>query len=209
LIVVEEAAAVSLDGRARPETRRRILDAATGVFAEKGYQRTAVEDIVRASDTSKGSFYHFFVGKEGIFVALVDELGEMLLGRVVNDIEPVPAGLGRVGPALQAALDTFGSHRRLARILLVEAPGLGHGIDERLFALHGRFARYIAGQLEMAVADGSIRTVDCELVAHAWVGALNEVVLRWLYTGRPEPLVSAVPELRSLFLRSVGAEDRG
>lgn len=207
--MTEEATAASLDGRARPETRSRILDAATRVFAEKGYQRTAVEDIVRASDTSKGSFYHFFPGKEGIFVALVDQLGEILLERVVSGIEPAAAGLDRVGPALQAALDTFGSHRRLARILLVEAPGLGHGIDERLFALHGRFARYIAGHLELAVADGSIRPLDCELVAHAWVGAINEVVLRWLYTGRPEPLVSAVPELRSLFRRSVGAEERG
>ena len=207
--MTEEAAAVSLDGRSRPETQRRILDAATRVFAEKGYQRTAVEDIVRASDTSKGSFYHFFPGKEGIFVALVDQLGETLLTRVAGDVAVATAGLDRVGAALQAALDTFGSHRRLARILLVEAPGLGHGIDERLFALHGRFARYIAGHLELAVADGSIRTVDCDLVAHAWVGAINEVVLRWLYTGRPDPLVRAVPELRSLFLRSVGAEDRG
>jgi len=207
--VTEEAAAVSLDGRSRPETQRRILDAATRVFAEKGYQRTAVEDIVRASDTSKGSFYPFFPGKEGIFVALVDQLGETLLTRVAGDVAVATAGLDRVGAALQAALDTFGSHRRLARILLVEAPGLGHGIDERLFALHGRFARYIAGHLELAVADGSIRTVDCDLVAHAWVGAINEVGLRWLYTGRPDPLVRAVPELRSLFLRSVGAEDRG
>lgn len=206
---MSEEAAVADDGRARPETRRRILDAATRVFAEKGYQRTAVEDIVRASDTSKGSFYHFFPGKEGIFVALVDQLGELLLQRVVDDIAPVQVGLDRVGPALRAALDTFGSHRRLARILLVEAPGLGHGIDERLFALHGRFARYIGLHLEQAVADGSILPVDCELVAHAWVGSINEVVLRWLYTGRPDPLVSAVPELRSLFLRSVGAADRG
>jgi len=206
--VTEAPAAATPDGRARPQTRGRILDAATRVFAEKGYQRTAVEDIVRASDTSKGSFYHFFPGKEGIFVALVDQLGDILLGRIAGDDEPAAAGIDRVGPALQAALDTFGSHRRLARILLVEAPGLGHGIDERLFALHGRFARYIAGHLELAVADGSIPTVDCELVAHAWVGAVNEVVLRWLYTGRPEPLVSAVPELRSLFLRSVGAENR-
>ena len=208
-MVGDETAAVSLDGRARPETRRRILDAAIGVFAEKGYRRTAVEDIVRASDTSKGSFYHFFPGKEGIFVARVDQRGELLLGRVAGDVETAAEGLDRVGTALRAALDTFGSHRRLARILLVEAPGLGHGIDERLFALHGRFARYIAGHLKAAVADGSIRPVDCELVAHAWIGAINEVVLRWLYTGRPEPLVSAVPELRSLFLRSVGAEDRG
>src|SRR5450756_1579904 len=41
----------------RSSTRRRILDAAVGIFAEKGYHDTAVDDIARASKTSKGAIY--------------------------------------------------------------------------------------------------------------------------------------------------------
>jgi hypothetical protein len=36
------------------------------------------------------------------------------------------------------------------------------------------------------------------------MGALNEVVTRWLYTGQPERLESTLPGLRQLLLRSVG-----
>src|SRR5207253_5988757 len=44
--------------------------AALEVFAGKGYHRAIVDDIVRASGTSKGAVYHHFPNKEAVFVAL-------------------------------------------------------------------------------------------------------------------------------------------
>ena len=49
-------------------TRDRILDAALEVFAGKGYHRAIVDDIVRASGTSKGAVYHHFPNKEAVFL---------------------------------------------------------------------------------------------------------------------------------------------
>ena len=48
-------------------TRERILHAALEVFARKGYHRAMVDDIVRASDTSKGAVYNHFPNKEALF----------------------------------------------------------------------------------------------------------------------------------------------
>lgn len=192
------------DRRARPETRERIIGAAADVFAERGYRDSAVDDIVRRSGTSKGSFYHFFPSKEGIFLALLERLGTLLLERVGGDVEQASGALGRVDAALTAALRTLEEHRTLARILVVEAPALGHGLDARLFALHRRFAGYIASRLDDAVREGTIPALDTELAAYAWLGAVQEVVLRWLHTGEREPLTQVVPELRRLLLRSVG-----
>lgn len=193
------------DQRTRPATRERIVEAAAEVFAEKGYRQSAVDDIVRRSGTSKGSFYHFFPSKEGIFLALLDGLGSLLLDRVAARVERASGALGRVDAALVAALSLLEEHRTLARILVVEAPALGHGLDERLFAQHTRLARYIAARLDEAVRDGSIPPLDTELAAYGWLGAIHEVVLRWLHTGRPERLTEAVPEIRRLLLASVGA----
>ena len=55
----------------RTATRDRILSAALEVFAGKGYHRAIVDDIVRASGTSKGAVYHHFPNKEAVFIALV------------------------------------------------------------------------------------------------------------------------------------------
>jgi AcrR family transcriptional regulator len=62
-------------------TRERILTAALGVFAEKGYHRASVDDIVHASGTSKGGVYHHFATKEAIFLALVDDFAARLSRR--------------------------------------------------------------------------------------------------------------------------------
>jgi len=50
-------------------TRDRILHAALEVFARKGYHRAVVDDIVRASRTSKGAVYHHFPNKEALVAA--------------------------------------------------------------------------------------------------------------------------------------------
>lgn len=52
-------------------TREAILDAAEGLFAERGFAGTSVRDIVRASDSSPPSLYHFFGSKENLLVELV------------------------------------------------------------------------------------------------------------------------------------------
>jgi AcrR family transcriptional regulator len=54
-------------------TRERILDAAIAVFSRKGYHETKVDDIVAESDTSKGSVYFHFPGKQQVFLALIDK----------------------------------------------------------------------------------------------------------------------------------------
>lgn len=193
------------DRREKPETRFRILEAATTVFAEKGYYATAVDDIVQASQTSKGSFYNFFPSKQGIFLALVDRLNHHLLERVERAIEGEQGALNKVDAALRTVLAEFARHRRLARILLVEAAGLGHALNETLFELHKTFATLIQRHLAGAIEEGSIPSIDPELASYMWLGAINEVVVRWLYTGKPEPLEEALPQLRTLLLRSIGA----
>jgi len=57
-------------------TRSRIVSAAWKLFYEQGYENTTVEEIIRVSGTSKGSFYHYFDGKDallGTLSSLFDE----------------------------------------------------------------------------------------------------------------------------------------
>ena len=64
-------------------TRGRIISAAWKLFYEQGYDDTTVEDIVFESETSKGSFYHYFDGKDSLMGTLAyvfDEKYEELSG---------------------------------------------------------------------------------------------------------------------------------
>lgn len=185
------------------ETRSRILEAAVKVFAAKGYHDTKVDDIVSQSQTSKGSFYFYFPSKQDIFLALVDTFADLLESRLREGMSREPSGTARVNAALRVCLETFGGYRSLAKIALVQATGLGAAFEQKRQVLNQRFIEIVRENLDAAVANGSIPPLDTEVAACAWVGALNEIVLRWVYTGQPDPERS-LPALRRLLLQSVG-----
>lgn len=51
-------------------TKKKIVDAAWRLFYEQGYDNTTVDEIIRQSGTSKGSFYHYFEGKDALLSTL-------------------------------------------------------------------------------------------------------------------------------------------
>jgi len=191
--------------RDKDATRARLLDAAEHVFAEKGYHGTVVDDIIRASESSKGGFYFHFPNKQAIFLALLDALVPKLAAAVDRAIAAEADPVAQLDAALTTVLDLFSRHRRLSKILLVEAVGLGHGFDERLMRTRGQFARMIQVHLDRVVAAGALAPFDTETVSWAWFGAINELVVRWLVIGRPERLGDVLPTLRLVLLRSIGA----
>lgn len=185
-------------------TRDRILDAALSVFAGKGYHRATVDDIVRASATSKGAVYHHFSNKEAVFVALVDDFTERLAATVATAIGTRQGALAKVEGALTAALATFRDNQRLARLILLEAVSLGSLWETKRSEVHGRFAALIQGYLDEAVAEGSIPALDTRVATLAGLGAVNEVVIDWLHV-RDGDLDTTIPALTRLLLRSIGA----
>src|SRR5262245_13723985 len=160
-------------------TRDKILGAALHVFAEKGYHRAAVDDIVRASRTSKGAVYHHFPNKETLFLALVDDFAARLAEAIASAIASAHGALGKVEAALSAGLRTFAGHRELARILLLESVSLGAAYEAKRAEVHGRFGALIQAYLDEAVRDGAIAPIDTRVATLAWLGAVNEVVIQW------------------------------
>ncbi|MEO0562946.1 MAG: TetR/AcrR family transcriptional regulator [Chloroflexota bacterium] len=186
-------------------TRERILDAALNVFSVKGYHSTRIDEIADESSTSKGSIYHYFPNKERLFVALVDKFAELLESRVRESVDDSQPNMVRVQAALEAVLSTFGKYRRPAKILLVQASGLGSIFEEKRMEVHDRFAALIKEYLDAAVESGDIAPTDTEIVSRAWMGAINELVIKWVYTGEPEP-ERIIDTLLPILLRSVGYE---
>ncbi len=56
--------------KSKNQTKKKIVSAAWKLFYEQGYDDTTVDDIIRESGTSKGSFYHYFEGKDALLSTL-------------------------------------------------------------------------------------------------------------------------------------------
>jgi len=83
---------------------------------------------------------------------------------------------------------------------------LGAVFEEKRLEVHDRFVALIRTYLDEAIAVGDIPAMDTEIVAYAWMGAINEIVIHWVYTGQPTP-DRILHSLRPLLLRSVGYEE--
>ena len=62
------------------ETRTRLLDAAMHVMRLKGYAATTVDDICKAAELTKGSFFHHFASKEELGIAAAEHFASMAAG---------------------------------------------------------------------------------------------------------------------------------
>ena len=59
------------------ETVNLILETATRLFVQKGYERTSIQDIIdNLGGLSKGAIYHHFKSKEEIFIAVMNKMTE-------------------------------------------------------------------------------------------------------------------------------------
>ncbi|MHC5108889.1 MAG: TetR/AcrR family transcriptional regulator [Planctomycetota bacterium] len=73
--------------RRRIEQRRRIKQAAIGLFIERGYAEVTVESITTAADVAKGTFFNYFPTKADVLIAFWEEM----LGEVLAYGESLPA----------------------------------------------------------------------------------------------------------------------
>lgn len=137
---------------------------------------------------------------------MVDQFADLLERRVVEAIQHEEKGINRVRVAMVTILDTFGRYRRPAKILLVQAAGLGSTFEEKRNEINDRFASLIQTYLDESVEIGDIGPVDTEIVSIAWMGAIYNVVIRWVNTGEPEP-ERILNSLLPILLKSVGYED--
>ena len=99
-------------------TKARIVSAAWKLFYEQGYENTTVEDIVFESETSKGSFYHYFDGKDallGSLSVLFDEKYEELRPQIDPEADAVET-LVFLNKELFTMIDNSVSLELLARL---------------------------------------------------------------------------------------------
>lgn len=68
-------------------TKGRIVSAAWKLFYQQGYEDTTVEDIIFESETSKGSFYHYFDGKDALLSSL-SVLFDEKYEEVMREVDP-------------------------------------------------------------------------------------------------------------------------
>jgi AcrR family transcriptional regulator len=189
----------------RTQTRERILEAAETVFADNGYHDALVDEIGKRTSMSKGGLYFHFPSKEDLFFAVMDRLANKLVRRADKAANNADSPLESAEAALEAVLNALSKQKRLARLLITQGYSMGNAFESKRAEVFDRFASVIREQLDQAQEIGQIRKLDTDLASRVWLGAVNEIVVHWLFSDGQTPK-DAAPELKSLLLSSVQAD---
>ena len=186
-------------------TKGRIISAAWRLFYEQGYDDTTVEDIVFESETSKGSFYHYFDGKDALLGTLAyvfDEKYEELM----ETMDPSMTAMEKLiylNHELFAMIDGGISMDLLARLLSTQLLAKG---EKHLLDRNRTYFKLLRQIISQGQKDGQLRTdrtVNEIVKAYAlWERAL---MYDWCLSGGEYSLVAYTDSVTPMFLQSYGA----
>jgi AcrR family transcriptional regulator len=125
--------------------RERILNAAIGVFAKRGYQQTTVDNIVAAAKGSVGGFYQHFENREDCFLAAFDLVAGRARERLVSAAAGEESWAAQAYAGLEAMLEFTVAEPLAARIVLIEAQTAGRPATARYRALGDEAAGWLRG----------------------------------------------------------------
>lgn len=171
--------------------RAQIIEAATAVFAEKGYQRATVKEIAARAGLAPGTIYLYFASKRDVLLALADHL----IAQAIDKIAAQAAQLSAEGYIRVIMQDRVRFVRENAALIRAVAAELW--TDEELLRrfwqqLVPRFFLIAAGHMRVQIAAGKLRPAKVEVVLPAVIGGV--LLLGLLKEALPGNLLDDVSE---------------
>jgi len=156
-------------------TRAALIAAGRRLFAARGYAAVGTEEIVREAGVTRGALYHHFAGKRELLAAVYEQIESEITEQLAASVVPGASVL----ETLQRGADEFLDHclePEVQQIVLLDAPAVLGWEEWREIG-----ARYGFGLIEALVKagieSGEIREQPVKPLAHALLGALDEIAM--------------------------------
>jgi len=163
--------------------RERILQVAAGLFAQSGYESSAIADLARELGVSKAAIYHYYPTKQDIYDAIILQTLQGLSSEVRAALARAEAGLPRLRAFMLAHADYFERHHAEFVTMLIGYSGMA--LPERADAarLRDGYEALLRELLSQGIAQGHFRSVDVAATGRAVLSLLNWMV-RWYRPGQ-------------------------
>jgi AcrR family transcriptional regulator len=165
------------------ETRNRILEAATQLFSQAGYNAAGVAEICNAAGVSKGAFYHHFPTKQAVFIALLTsylngiDSGFSLMRQKTQNVPQVIIQMAEMAGSL------FQNAEIHLPIFLEFWTQANHDplIWEAAISPYRRYQAYFATMIQEGIDEGTIEPIDAQLAARVLVSLAMGLLMESLF----------------------------
>lgn len=167
----------------REKSREKILAAALKLFAEKGYETTSMDDVVKRAKVSKGSAYHYFVSKEALLHAVVVN-GLSAFGSLMERVETARTPKEKLAALINVSFELIEEDTQLWKLYfsLLTQTTLPRSVKKILQPVITQMFGYMKKLFE------EMGTKDADGESRILAAMLDGVFLHYLLVGRTYPL---------------------
>ena len=186
---------------------REILGVAERLFSRKGFFKTSMAEIAHDAEFSVGSLYQFFVSKDAIYVALMEEKFEEYLALVQGEVLAAKGVLEKVDALIATKVRFFEKHRSFFRIYVTEWGGgecsVKGALGANISTLRDDYLALITSTMSAGIRSRVLKKMDAQEMAHLFDGMMNAVIHRWIVSAGDESLAGKAEVIRDVFLGGV------
>ncbi len=187
------------------DKRERILQAATKVFAQKGFYATRVSEIAKAAGVADGTIYLYFQNKDDVLISIFEDRIGRLLEILQGVVESEASAEEQVRRIVELQLGLLEDQRDLAEVITVNLRQSSRLLKQYAAPLFTRYLELMARVVADGQKDGTFRSdVHPKVAARSLWGGLDGLALTWALgsEGKPEAakLRKAASQFATLFL---------
>jgi TetR/AcrR family transcriptional regulator, cholesterol catabolism regulator len=152
------------------DRRRRIIDAAFELGAERGYDAVQMRDVSASANVSLATIYRYFTSKDHLLAAAMTEWTAKLQGRVAQSPPRGGSAADRLVDVLGRACRTMARQPKLSAALVRALSSSDAGVQRSAFEVQGQIAAM--AEPILADLDPAVRSDILAVLGHVWYSTL-------------------------------------
>jgi AcrR family transcriptional regulator len=154
----------------KDQTRKELIEVAFKRFAAEGLSKTRTSDIASVAGVSHGTVFAHFATRDDLLIAVIDEFGNRVAGRIH---ELTSGGGSSVREVLQAHLDGLMEVEPFYTRLVNEWTVLPSSAQSALITIQSAISIHLSQAAEREIAAGKIRNIPLHLLFNTWIGLIH------------------------------------
>ena len=188
--------------------KKLILETATKIFAQRGFQEATITEIAKEAKVSEASIYEYFSTKEGLLFSIPAQASQNLFDTMAFHLKLIRGAGNKLRAIVYLLMDSYQSNPDFAAVLMLFLKHNKKFLDTSGHHEIKEGVQQITRVIEEGIDLGEFKEdLNPYLIRSMVLGTIEHLVTNWVMTGNPDSLLQFVDPLIDSLLAGIEAKE--